>query len=297
LRLLRPEVCIGIHISKLHIMQIKRRAILLSLLTPWPLFAKSTQGVLLAQDYSLGTDVSQYLISEKLDGVRALWDGKVLRFRSGQQIAAPAWFTAKLPATPLDGELWLARGKFDLLSGIVRKAQPIDAEWSQVKYMVFELPSGSGTFAQRSEELRAVVQKANWPQLQWIEQFKLQNDKALQDKLKQITSQGGEGLMLHKADAPVTVGRSPVLLKLKPVSDAEGIVTAHIPGKGKYQGMLGALQIKTEDGHTVKIGTGFTDEQRANPPAIGSTITYSYRDKTPSGKPRFASFLRVREAL
>jgi DNA ligase 1 len=277
-------------------MQLNRRAILLSLLTPWPLFAKSTQGVLLAQDYAPGTDPSQYLISEKLDGVRALWDGKVLRFRSGQLIAAPAWFTAKLPATPLDGELWLARGKFDLLSGIVRKLQPIDAKWNQVKYMVFELPSGGSTFAQRSEELRAVVQKANWPQLQWIEQFKLPNEQALQAKLKQITTQGGEGLMLHKADAPISVGRSPMLLKLKPVSDAEGIVTAHIPGKGKYTGQMGALQIKTEDGHTVKIGTGFTDEQRSKPPVIGSTITYSYRDKTPSGKPRFASFMRVRES-
>ncbi len=274
----------------------QRRLFITTLLASPLSFAKTSQGVLLAQDYSAGADVSQYLISEKLDGVRALWDGKSLRFRSGQIIATPAWFTAKLPATPLDGELWLARGKFDLLSGIVRKAQAIDAEWQQVKYMLFELPSGNSTFAQRSEELKALVQKTAWPQLQWIEQFKLPNEKALQAKLKQITMQGGEGLMLHKADAPIAVGRSPVLLKLKPVSDAEGIVTAHIPGKGKYQGMLGALQIKTEDGHTVKIGTGFSDEQRANPPTIGSTITYSYRDKTPSGKPRFAAFLRVRAA-
>jgi DNA ligase 1 len=273
-----------------------RRSFIATFLASPLAFAKTSQGVLLAQDYKSGIDVSLYLISEKLDGVRALWDGKTLRFRSGQIISAPAWFTAKLPATPLDGELWHSRGKFDLLSGIVRKAQAIDAEWSQVKYMVFELPSGSGTFAQRSQDLRAVVQKASWPGLQWVEQLKLPNEKALQAKLKQITAQGGEGLMLHKANAPVTTGRSPVLLKLKPVSDAEGTVTAHIPGKGKYEGMLGALQIKTEDGHSVKIGTGFTDEQRKNPPAIGSTITYSYRDTTPSGKPRFAAFLRARPA-
>jgi DNA ligase 1 len=273
-----------------------RRSFIATFLASPLAFAKTSQGVLLAQDYKSGIDVSLYLVSEKLDGVRALWDGKTLRFRSGQIISAPAWFTAKLPATPLDGELWHSRGKFDLLSGIVRKEQAIDAEWNQVKYMVFELPSGSGTFAQRSQELRAVVQKASWPALQWVEQFKLPDEKALQVKLKQITAQGGEGLMLHKTDAPVITGRSPVLLKLKPVSDAEGMVTAHIPGKGKYEGMLGALQIKTEDGHSVKIGTGFTDEQRKNPPAIGSTITYSYRDKTPSGKPRFAAFLRVRPA-
>ena len=271
----------------------RRRLILASLLAPFTSFAKS-KDVLLAQDYKPGIDISQYLISEKLDGVRAVWNGKNLQFRSGQAISAPAWFTSKLPTTPLDGELWLARGKFDELSGIVRKLQPQDTEWKNVKYMVFELPAGGGMFEQRSKELSLLVKQTNWPQLQWIEQFKLPNEAALQAKLKDITAQGGEGLMLHKADAPVTTGRSPVLLKLKPVSDAEGIVLAHIPGKGKFAGMLGALQIKTEDGHTVKIGTGFTDEQRKNPPAIGSTITYSYRDTTPSGKPRFAAFLRIR---
>ena len=273
----------------------RRNLIFASLLAPLTSFAKS-KNVLLAQDYKTGIDISQYLISEKLDGVRALWDGKSLRFRSGQAISAPAWFTAKLPATPLDGELWLARGKFDELSGIVRKLVAIDAEWQAVKYMVFELPAGDRTFEKRSEKLQALTRQTNWPQLQWIEQFKLADESALQARLKQITAAGGEGLMLHKADAPVTTGRSPVLLKLKPVSDAEGIVTAHIPGKGKFAGMLGALQIKTEDGHTVKIGTGFSDEQRKNPPPIGSTITYSYRDTTPSGKPRFAAFLRTRSA-
>jgi DNA ligase 1 len=274
-------------------MSISRRNILfLSLLAPLPTLAKNTSA-LLAQDYKPGIDPSLYLVSEKLDGVRALWDGKTLKFRSGQTISAPAWFTAKLPATSLDGELWLARGKFDELSGMVRKLQAVDAEWQRVQYMVFELPAGDGAFAQRSEKLRALVMQTQWPQLQWIEQFKVANENALQAKLKQITAQGGEGLMLHKADAPVTQGRSSVLLKLKPVSDAEGIVTAHIPGKGKYAGMLGALQIKTEDGQSVKIGTGFTDEQRKNPPAIGSSITYSYRDKTPNGKPRFASFIRL----
>ena len=271
----------------------RRRILILSLFAPLPTLAKIS-GVLLAQDYKPGVDPSLYLISEKLDGVRALWDGKSLKFRSGQAISAPAWFTAKLPATPLDGELWLARGKFDELSGIVRKLQAVDDEWQRVKYMVFELPAGDGTFDQRSQKLQALVKQVRWPPLQWIEQFKLADEKALQAKLKQITNQGGEGLMLHLASAPVTQGRSSVLLKLKPVSDAEGIVTAHIPGKGKYAGMLGALQINTEDGQIVKIGTGFSDAQRRSPPAIGTTITYTYRDKTPSGKPRFASFLRER---
>ena len=259
--------------------------------------AKANPDVLLAFNAPANIDPAGYLVSEKLDGVRALWDGKALRFRSGRAIAAPTWFIAKLPETALDGELWIARGTFDTLSGIVRKTQPVDAEWQQVKYMVFELPAyenlATRPFEQRSAQLQTVVQNAAWPQLQAIEQFKVANRATLQGKLQDIVQGGGEGLMLHLASAPVMVGRSQVLLKLKAVQDAEAVVVGYVSGKGKYKGLTGALEVKTATGQRFKLGTGLTDGQRKSPPAIGSTVTYSYRDLTPSGKPRFASFLRV----
>jgi len=264
-----------------------------ALAKPGPSGPDSPTNPLLALTAPAGIDPSGYLVSEKLDGVRAVWDGSTLRFRSGRTIAAPAWFTAKLPGTPLDGELWMGRGRFDALSGAVRKAQPVDAEWHQVKYMVFELPAADGSFAQRAAHLQNVVQTANWPPLQAAEQFRIANHAALQARLKAITTAGGEGLVLHLASAPVTAGRSEVLLKLKPVQDAEAVVMGHTPGKGKYAGMLGALDVKTASGQRFKLGTGLSDAQRQAPPAIGSTVTYTYRDVTPGGKPRFASFLRV----
>jgi DNA ligase 1 len=263
--------------------------------------AKPSPEVLLARNAPAGIDPTGYLVSEKLDGVRALWDGSVLRFRSGRTVAAPAWFVAKLPRSALDGELWMGRGSFDALSGIVRKAQPVDAQWQQVRYMVFELPAASGagseTFAQRAAQLQSTVQATAWPQLQAVEQFRVANHAALQNKLKSITTAGGEGLVLHLASAPISAGRSDALLKLKPTQDAEAVVTGHVPGKGKYAGMLGALQVKTAQGHSFKLGTGLSDAQRQDPPAIGSSVTYTYRDLTPSGKPRFASFLRVDNAF
>jgi DNA ligase 1 len=249
--------------------------------------------VLLAKNAPAGIDPLGYLVSEKLDGVRAVWDGKVLRFRSGRAIAAPAWFLAKLPMQALDGELWLGRGQFDALSGIVRKTLPIDAEWQQVKYMVFELPKDKAKFAERVVTLRAVVQEAAFPQLQAVEQFNIANRATLQARLDDVVQSGGEGLMLHLANSLVTTGRSDVLLKLKPVQDAEAIVVGYIAGKGKYKGMTGALDVKTADGQRIKLGTGLSDAQRKQPPPIGSTITFSYRDLTPSGMPRFASFLRM----
>lgn len=262
----------------------------------WATSARSKTEPLLAKTAAPGIDPTGYLVSEKLDGVRALWDGTTLRFRSGRAVAAPAWFTAKLPRTPLDGELWLGRGQFDKLSGMVRKAQPDDAQWQQIQYMVFELPSGAGKFEDRAIELIGIVSRAAWPQLHAVEQFKLANPAALKAKFKDITALGGEGLMLHWASAPVTNGRSDVLLKLKSQQDAEATVVAHVPGKGKYAGQLGALEVQTAQGQRFKLGTGLSDEQRKNPPAIGSTVTYTYRDVTPNGIPRFASFYRPHDS-
>jgi DNA ligase-1 len=251
--------------------------------------------VLLANVAKLDIDPTPYLISEKYDGVRALWDGKALLSRAGNVIAAPAQFIARLPSHSLDGELWIARGQFEKLSGVIRRAAPEDDEWRQIKYMVFEAPGAPGTFAERYEEIKRIVEQAAFPQLVAVEQFRLAGNAALRRKFEEIVCAGGEGLMLHRADAPYITGRSDALLKLKPLEDAEATVLGYIPGKGKYKGMIGALQVETADSKRFKIGTGFTDAVRANPPAIGTVITFTYRGVTKNGLPRFASYLRIRE--
>jgi DNA ligase 1 len=272
-----------------------RRSLLLAFISAplTPLFAK-TSSVLLAQAYRGGVDVKQFLISEKFDGVRATWDGQALRTRTGRAIAAPAWFTKSLPTTPLDGELWRGRGKFDALSGAVRKTEPVDAEWKGISYLVFELPDAPGTFETRAKRIVDVVKQANVPHLKAVEHFRLNDEAALDARLKKVIRKRGEGLVLHRADALYVTGRSDVLLKMKPVQDAEATVIAHTAGRGKFWSKLGALEVETPEGVRFKLGTGMTDAQRKNPPAIGSVVTYRYRDVTPAGKPRFASFLRVR---
>ena len=255
---------------------------------------QNDSNVLLAKVYQPGTDVQQYLVSEKFDGVRAVWDGSTFHTRTDHMIAAPAWFTKDLPKTPLDGELWLGHGKFEALSGAVRKDMPIDEEWRGISYMVFELPNAAGSFAERAKRIVSIVKQANIPHLKAVKQSRVNDETALHKLLIQTVAEGGEGLMLHRADAPYVTGRSDVLLKLKLLYDAEATVVAHTAGRGKYKGKLGALEVETPEGIRFKLGTGFTDAQRGNPPTIGSTVTYTYRDKTKAGKPKFASFLRVR---
>ena len=247
--------------------------------------------------YDPAIDPAPYLVSEKYDGVRGHWDGNTLRYRSGRVVPAPAWFTARLPRAPLDGELWLGRGRFDELSGIVRKSVPVDAEWRQLRYMVFELPDAAGPFAARAQRLQELVTRTAWPPLVAIEQAPIADRAALQRRLADTVAQGGEGLVLHLASAAYRPGRSDALMKLKPELDTEAVVVAQHPGRGRNTGVLGALEVRAPDGRQFLIGSGFSDAQRRDPPAVGSVVTYRYRGLTATGEPRFASFLRVHHPL
>ena len=250
--------------------------------------------LLLARDAPDGIEPHGYLVSEKYDGVRALWDGKTLRFRSGLAVPAPAWFTAGLPAQPLDGELWLGRGRFELVSAIVRRKEAREGEWRALRYMLFELPGAAGDFAARSAALQRLVSVSRMEALVAVEQTTLPDRTALKARLDAVVREGGEGLMLHRADAPYQSGRSHTLLKLKPIHDADAVVIGHIGGRGKYAGRLGALWVRNANGARFALGSGFSDAQRADPPPVGTLVTYTYRGTTAAGTPRFATFLRVR---
>lgn len=259
--------------------------------------AVAAPALLLAREWPADADPAGHLVSEKLDGVRACWDGRTLRFRSGAAIAAPAAFIARLPAEPLDGELWLGRGRFDRLSGVVRRAQPDEALWRDVQYQVFELPAAGGTFAQRAAALQALCRRQGFAALRALPQQPVADRADLQRQLDTVVAAGGEGLVLHRADAPVATGRGPWLAKHKPLHDAEAQVLAHLPGQGRLAGQIGALQVRADSGVVFNIGTGLRDADRATPPAVGQRISYRHRGFTPAGVPRFASYWRPAVAL
>ncbi len=249
----------------------------------------------LANIYNQEIDLKNYLISEKLDGLRAYWDGKNLISKEGNIYNAPKSFTMDFPNEILEGELWIGRGKFEETSGIVRTEIPNEQDWQKIHLMLFDMPKHSGTFIQRLERMKIIVKNSNSKSLKVIEQEKFIDQKTLMKQLNDIVKNGGEGLMLHRADSLYKSARNNDLLKLKTFDDAEAKVLDHIEGKGKYRGMMGAILVENEEGIRFKIGGGFNDFFRKNPPPVGSIITYKYFGKTKDNKPRFASFLRFRE--
>lgn len=264
---------------------------------PLVIRAANPPALMLAERYETGVDLDAYWVSEKLDGVRGYWTGTELLTRGGHRIEAPPWFTQAWPSQPLDGELWMGRARFAELSGTVRRTTPDDAAWREVKFMVFDLPAHPGTFDERLATLRELIPRLQIPWLRLIQQSHVADAAELDQWLDRVVAAGGEGLMLHRGAAPYRAIRSDDLLKLKPYDDAEARVVGYVPGQGKYQGMLGSLVVQRPDGLQFRLGSGFSDEQRADPPALGSWVTYRYNGFTVNGVPRFARFMRVREEM
>ncbi|TDO96939.1 DNA ligase [Marinomonas balearica] len=255
------------------------------------LFAQDVQ---LAKAYRTDIPISDYYVSEKYDGIRAIWTGDRLVTKNGHPIHAPSWFIKDLPKIWLDGELWGGRNKYQFVASTVLDNTPDDSSWRQIKYMIFDAPDYIHPFSMRWRVYDALAKSLNSDHIQAVQQQDIKSQDALYILLEEITNMDGEGLILHKKSALFASGRTGNLLKFKKFNDAEAVVVSIQPGKGKFKGMMGALVVKMPSGLRFKIGTGFSNLQRMNPPKVGEKVTYKYFGFTSKGLPRFASFLRVR---
>jgi DNA ligase-1 len=251
--------------------------------------------LLLAHSWDQHTDPTGWWMSEKLDGVRAYWDGNRFISRLGNEYRAPAWFVEGLPARPLDGELWLGRQMFQRTVSIVRRHDASD-HWKEITYVIFDAPALESPFEHRQAQLHAWLGKG-LAHARVLHQCICQGMDHLQSELDRVTGQGGEGVMLRQPQSLYESGRSATLFKVKTFLDAEARVVEHLPGEGRHVGRLGALIVEMPNGVRFSVGTGFTDAQRRSPPPVGAWISYRYQELSDRGVPRFPTFLRVRSDL
>jgi DNA ligase 1 len=249
--------------------------------------------VLLAESWDNATDLAGWWMSEKLDGVRAYWDGKQFVSRQGNLYHAPDWFIEGLPETPLDGELWLDRKKFQRAVSIVRRQDKSDL-WKELSFLVFDAPGAGGVFEDRMKFVDETLGSRKLAYARAHKQVLCTDIAALKAELARVEALGGEGLMLRQPGSTYVAGRSSTLLKIKSFKDAEAVVVGHQPGAGKHKGKTGALTVRLADGTEFGVGTGLSDRERANPPGVGATITFRYQELSDKGVPRFPSFVGVR---
>ncbi len=252
--------------------------------------------ILLAHPYEESDlDPAGWWWSEKLDGVRAYWNGTDFISRQGNVFQAPAWFKAGLPRDEaLDGELWIGRKAFQRTISVVKRQDWGDGA-KLVKYVVFDAPDHGGTFEARSNHVSVCAVAANVPHVVAHPHDRVRDRQHLRDELRRIEALGGEGLMIRKPGSLYEAGRSHTLLKVKPFKDAEAVVVGHEPGKGRHKGVLGALVVRMPSGKEFRVGTGLSDAERRSPPKVGATITYSYTELTNDGIPKCGAFVAVRD--
>ncbi len=255
----------------------------------------ANDSVLLLKTYNADNDkVIGWLMSEKLDGIRAIWDGETLLSKQGKPIHAPDWFVQQLPPFAIDGELWTQRNDFENISSIVRQLQP-DHRWQQIGYHIFEVPNQSGGLLDRLAVLTRFLNKHPSSFIHIIKQLEIDSQHQLKQQLEQVTANGGEGLVVRNPATPYHTGRSDQALKIKHYQDAECTVIGYKAGKGKYAGQTGSLKCKLDSGLIIFLGSGLSNQQRKTPPALGSLVTFKYYGLTKHNKPRFPVFLRIRE--
>jgi DNA ligase-1 len=246
---------------------------------------------MLAKTYD-NQDPTGWLMSEKLDGIRAIWDGSKLVSRDGNEFSAPTWFLAQLPAdTMLDGELWIARGAFQKTLSVVRKKTPIAAEWQAVTFRVFDAPAIKGGFEARLAACGTIL--AGCAIASVVEHTICRDSRHMHATFGALCADGAEGIMLRRPASPYEQKRSSSLLKLKPSDSCEAVLVGSESGDGRISGLVGALVVAWR-GLKFKIGTGLDDETRANPPKMGARITFGFCGLTDAGLPRFPTFIAVR---
>jgi DNA ligase-1 len=253
----------------------------------------SAPPLLLAHSWENDVDLTGWWMSEKLDGVRAYWDGKSFWSRQGNAFLAPDWFTERLPKFPLDGELFGGRQRFQRTVSIVRRHDRSD-DWKELAFVVFDAPALASPFEERMAAFREALEEAASPYVQWHPHEVCRGTDHLRQELARVEALGGEGLMLRQPGSRYEAGRSATLLKVKSFKDDEARVVGHVAGQGRHKGRLGALEVELRNGTRFSVGTGFSDAERESPPAPGTVITFRYQELSRDGVPRFPSYVGVR---
>ncbi|MDD2895408.1 MAG: DNA ligase [Aliarcobacter sp.] len=236
-------------------------------------------------------NITNWYMSEKLDGIRACWNGKEFISKNGNKIYAPDWFIKDFPNFELDGELWTKRDDFENIQNIVLDEKPTQ-KWNEITYNIFEVPNADGNFDKRLEKIKSYLYKNPNKFIKIIPQKICKNESELNSYLKELVNKKAEGLILKNPKLDYFTGRSENILKVKKFYDNEALVIGLNYSKdNKFK----SLKVRLKNGVIFNLGGGFSDKQRENPPKIGDIVTFKYYDLTKNNKPKFASFLRIRK--
>jgi len=233
-------------------------------------------------------------MSEKLEGAGGYWDGERLMSRNGLPFSPPPEFTFDLPDFALEGVIWAGRG--DLARAVSTTRRGENDDWLALQFVVLDVPSSPGDYLERLRKARDWFTDHPSRYAFVIDNSPVRSRANLDRQLQRVEAQGGDGLILHRPDAPYIAGASRDVLKVRSYETAEAMVLDYKTGTGGKEDRIGSILVELPDsGLQFKIGNGFSDDERHNPPPIGSLVTIKYSGFYDSGIPRYPVFLGAGE--
>lgn len=253
------------------------------------LFTKQESPMLAERYSSKKHSIAGWLMSEKFNGVRAIWDGENLKSRNGNIFHAPAWFVAGLPeGVIIEGELWMG---IDTLAQVISEVKKINGDWTGIHFLIFDAVIDGVAHRNRMEIVRS-LSLPDWCDV--VEQVVCESAEHLNRFHDQVKANGGEGVVLKNPEAYYQYERTGDFLKVKDADTDEAAVTGYRMGTGRFAGQVRSLICKF-NGKIFVLNSGLNKEVRKNPPRRGEKVTFEYYGLTKAGKPNHAVFLVTRD--
>lgn len=200
-------------------------------------------------------------VSEKLNGIRAIWNPVERRFQTRKGKFWHDWMTNKIwqdnapPSVAIDGEFYLhglAPGQIASRAGVKILSDP----GLPIEYHVYDVHSNGVTVEHRMELVKRTC--VSYPSNVRI------LDQTYCDTIQQVNNiaidlglKNSEGLVARAAGYTYAAGcRSPYMQKLKFMSDDDVEVINFKEGTGKFRSTLGAMQVRDGEGRIFDIGGG-----------------------------------------
>ena len=274
----------------------------------WPNFCVEPQ-VQLAQKFE-GVKYPYSLYSRKLDGLRAYYkDGVAISRTNKPHKTEPlAHITAQLKQF-VDYDTWVYDGEIiylnpdgteDFTKAIsLARSDNRTPECDNLYYCIFDMIQKEAfenktpdvaTFKDEYTRMKAhlgiVEEKRDWyvtsqPNILLLKQV---DETKLEELQQNRIKYNYEGIMIRNADAHYEYKRSNNIRKIKEMQDTEVKLLGMEAGTGKFANTLGAM-VADYNGYELKIGSGFSDEQRKHywqhrDEYVGKYVKVKYFEKT-----------------
>jgi len=243
--------------------------------------------------YDGSQDVRGWVYSEKLDGVRGIWDGRRLLSRQGLPFVPPARWVRDFPPFAIDGEIYSEKLGFEEISSITASASADYGAWRALNLHVFDAPNASGDLFARLNTLQEWLDTHPDAHIRIIVQHPL-DGRDPRKIMREYAARGAEGIVLRDPAVPYRAGRQSSILKLKPAFDSECRVLRiirHSDGQARSIECewRGADDLGVHPGAPVRFRLSLLGVAKTQPPAIGSVVNFTYKGLTKNKKPKFAS--------